>query len=289
MLLTAFNQVLKKSSPDKMRQLNALGLSVRFQLVNPNITDIDPQVMLTIYDSQNISLYTWHGENYVGGAGDLKDMANSMWKGIPAMLAMLQARHAYMEIVGTDLSQDHLYSVMCGDKPKTFAAWRSGEQIDYQSAYELVDDWGLGRLKDFYQQCPTPEMHSMAGTRAVVQLTGVLPLVAAAGETFDVSENEEANNDPDLRIKVDVDQGGLRFTLQARWMECHYLWENADMVAVLTWQELAEVFGLNATVFEASYVVNGNDFKDAFDRSLLNLAVASATPTVPLPADFLAE
>jgi hypothetical protein len=282
MLLATYNHWLKKANPKRMLELGKLGLSVEFQTVKPNDAAIDPAVMLTIVDAQGQALYSWNGEHCVGGVGALKDMATSMWLSMPTMLAMLRARHVYMAISGTDLPQSCQDEAMCQDHPKTTAAWAVGTKIEFKGKYKyaLLDDDGLDYLKEIYEVAAQPDLHRMVCTQAVVQLTGVTPLVASGGAALVTTNSQVVGDKADLNVTVGVNAEGLSFTLKDYWMELSYGWEAAGLVAVMSWPDLKLTFGLDDKVFHAFYGINGSDAEDALRQSL-RLPVTEEALAIP--------
>lgn len=280
MLLATYNHWLKKANPKRMLELGKLGLSVEFQTVKPNDTAIDPAVMLTIVDAQGQALYSWNGEHCVGGVGDLKDMATSMWLCMPTMLAMLRARHVYMALVGADLPLSSHETAKTKRDPKKLAVWAVGTAIEFRAKFnfELLDDMGLDYLRDVYEEAAKPELHPMVCTQAVMQITGVNPLVATQGAVLVIAQSED-----NLNFNVSVDVDGLRFTLRDYWLELSYGWEMADFDAVMSWSDLKQTFGLDDKVFHMTYGINGGNVKDALCQSL-RLTVDEQT--LELPANF---
>lgn len=276
-LLVTYNHWLKSAYPKNMDALNKLGLRVEFRTVDDKDTRINPSVMLTIVDANEKPLYSWNGECSVGGVDKVPAMAKSFWEGMPPMLAMLRARHIYMTMVKTDLPQDVLDKALCKGQTKKPANWAFDTQIEYKDVYQMVDDRGLNYLKDIYEEGSKPELHLMVGTQAVVQLTGVHPLVATAALA---SGNSNAIGDKDdLKVTVDVQPDGLSFTLKDYWMELSYGWESAGLVAVMSWQALKDTFDLEEKRFNAFCSISG-DVKDALCRSL---EPRVDTPTFDLP------
>ncbi len=290
MLLATYNHWLKKAYPLKMLALSKLGLRVEFQTVNPNDTLINPSVMLSIVDSKEKALYSWNGEHCVGGVDALKEMATSMWQGMPAMLDMLRARHIYMAIFGVDLPQSCHDDALSYDYPKTPAAWAVGTQIEFKhkNRLELLDGPGLLLLKDKYEQAAQPELNRMVGTRVLVQLTGETPLVATEGALLVTTANlavdkQAAENDKELRVGVGLDADGMRFKVLDAWMLASYGWENAAVQGVMSWPDLKRIFGVDQVMLQVTYGVNGGEFVAAFLQSMRPGVVA---PMFQLPDEL---
>lgn len=282
LLLVTYNHWLKSAYPKNMDALNKLDVRVEFRSVYDKDTRINPTVFLTIVDKKSGEpLYRWNGECSMGGVDRVPAMAKSFWEGMPPMLALLRARHIYMTMVKTDLHQDVLDKALCKGQTKVPPNWTFGTDMEYKDIYQMVDDRGLNLLKDIYEEGSKPDLHLMVGTHAVVQLTGVHPLLAkAAGLTG----NDKAIGDKDdLQVTVDVVPDGLSFTLKDYWMELSYGWESAGLVAVMSWQALKDTFGLDETRFNIHYNLNGGDAKDALYQSL---QPGPDTPTNELPQGF---
>ena len=280
MLLTTYNHWLKKNHPKRMQDLGKLGLSVEFQTVKPNDAAIDPAVMLTIVDAQGVALYSWNGEHCVGGVGDVKAMATNMMLAVEDMLSMLRARHVYMAVVGADLPQSCHETAKSKRNPKKSAVWAVGTAIEFRAKfnYELLDAMGVDYLRDVYEEAAKPELHPMVCTQAVMQITGVNPLVAAQGAALVIAQSEDSLN---FNVSVDVD--GLRFTLRDYWLELSYGWEMADFDAVMSWSDLKQAFGVDDKVFHITYGINGGNVKDALCQSLMPIV---GEQTLELPANF---
>jgi hypothetical protein len=281
-LLVTYNHWLKSAYPKNMDALNKLGLRVEFRTVDDKDTRINPTVFLTIAKKKTGEpLYTWNGECSMGGVDKVPAMAKSFWEGMPPMLAMLRARHIYMTMVTTDLPQDVLDMALCKGQTKKQPNWVFGTDMQYQDVCQMVDDRGLNLLKDVYEKGSKPDLHLMVGTKAVIQIAKVSPLVATAAS---VTGNDKAVGDKDdLEVTVGVVPDGLSFTLKDYWMELSYGWESAGLVAVMSWQALKNTFGLDETKFNIHYNMNGGDAKDALYQSLQTVP---DTPTNELPQGF---
>lgn len=291
-LLVTYNHWLKKAYPLKMSSLDKLGLRVEFRTMTTGDTIIDPTVMLTIVDKKKGEpLYSWNGQNFAGGVDKVPDMAKSFWEGMPAMLAMLRARHIYMKLKrGKDLRREDDEEGMHPVPLKTPGTWAKGISIEhkFKNMDDLVHDRDLNDLKDRYQEATRPLLNRMVGTRVLVQFTGATPLVATEGNLLVTPANLAVDNRASqklsgLKITVGFDDHGLSFTVLDDWMEASYGWGQAGMSGQMSWEELTEVFGAKQGRFVAELSLNGGDLADAFRESMKTVADIQS---LPLPANL---
>ena len=291
-LLVTYNHWLKKAYPLKMSSLDKLGLRVEFRTMTTGDTIIDPTVMLTIVDKKKGEpLYSWNGQNFAGGVDKVPDMAKSFWEGMPAMLAMLRARHIYMKLKrGKDLRREDDEEGMHPVPLKTPGTWAVGISIQhkFKNMYDLVDDQGLNDLEDRYKKAAQPILNKMVGTRVLVQYTGATPLVATEwGVTVTPAtlavDHRASQKFPELKAEAEVDEDGLRYKVAGGWMEASYGWEDAGgMEAKMSWKDMKKIFGADKGMFILKLGIDSTNSASAFRESMKTLV----EQTLELPANF---